>query len=225
MDTYVRKIEVGDDESHLDIEQLYECDTGGIVWDAGLVLISYMNTLAPSSCGGGKGNRRALDLGSGTGVVGMAIYQLGLVDSVTLTDAASQIDLIKQNVQRNFPGNNSIGVAKLCWEDDADADAILDSATPFSLITASDCVYGDRSSAPLAGLLVKLLRASPCAEVIMSFEKRDRHSSEVAQGCDFSAEFFSLLHDANCDVKCIPRKDHGEFNAEEISIHRITLNR
>jgi predicted nicotinamide N-methyase len=224
MESYVRRVwlaEDDDDQSFLDVEQLYECDTGGVVWDAGLVLISYLRKLARLP---GGARARALDLGSGTGVVGMALCKLGLVQSVMLTDTPAQLDLIRRNVQLNFPEGARLEVTKLCWEDTTDADVVLaGNAAPFSLILASDCVYGNKSSAPLVTLLLRLLRANPAAVVVISFEKRPRHASEVAAGADHSSEFFSMMRAARCDVRCIPHSEHGDVQAEEIFIYFITL--
>lgn len=230
VDAYIRSVEIDyDDESCLDIEQLCECDTGGVVWDAALVLISYMRTLAlKQDCE--VAYDHVLDLGSGTGVVGLALYKLGLVQSVMLTDMNCQLDLIRRNIRRNFPDNvDKIQVARLCWDDEEDIAAALEASriAPLSLITVSDCVYGDKSSSPLACLLLKLLRANPSAMVFLSFEKRERHRSEAAQGLDYSAEFFSQLRQndgsTQCVVECIPPEQHGEISADEISLYRITL--
>ena len=60
-------------------------------------------------------------------------------------------------------------------------------------IIASDCVYGDKSSAPLADLLQRLLAACPHATVLLAYEQRPLHSVARAAHRDFSKEFFTLI--------------------------------
>ena len=55
-----------------------------------------------SVCASECGRKRALELGSGPGLAGMAAALLGW--NTTLTDVADVLPLLKQNLQLNFSG-------------------------------------------------------------------------------------------------------------------------
>jgi hypothetical protein len=215
---YIREVCI-DDEVTLHIEQLIEGEEGCVVWDAALVLISFIKRLvAAGQLDVNVGH--VLDLGSGTGVVGLATSRICSPISVTLTDMDTQVELIARNAERNR-AKTEIHTRTLAWDSEKDICALMESAVSYSLITASDCVYGDKSSAPLALLINRLLEKYPFARVFMSYEKRERHRVEVAEGVDHSADFFKDLKAFGCKVDVIPISDHGEFNAVDIALYCI----
>jgi predicted nicotinamide N-methyase len=70
-----------------------EQTTGGQVWPAARALVRHLQSRAPSG--------RCLELGSGTGAVGLYAAGLG-ASMVVLTDGASELlPLIEHNVRRN----------------------------------------------------------------------------------------------------------------------------
>ena len=77
-----------------------------MVWDAGLVLAQYIADNAELIRG-----KRVLELGSGTGLVGLAALQLGAA-AVTLTDMQPLLPLLRSNLHANASDtNNRIGIA------------------------------------------------------------------------------------------------------------------
>ena len=68
--------------------------TGTTVWDASTVLVRYLQR-----CGAPVAGSRIVDLGSGTGVTGFAAAALGA--SVTVTDQAQILFLMRQNLEAN----------------------------------------------------------------------------------------------------------------------------
>lgn len=102
----------------LRIKQLYVGDVGCVVWDAALVLARFLE----NSRHFGKNfwrEKAALELGSGTGIVGLAACVLGQVNinsllkiqlftvvfacraNVTLTDLDEFVPLISENIDSN----------------------------------------------------------------------------------------------------------------------------
>lgn len=78
MDTrqvFVREIEKNDG-TMLSVNQFEVGDVGCVVWDAALVLLKYMET-TDFDCGRGWQGKRILELGAGTGVVGIQAAILG----------------------------------------------------------------------------------------------------------------------------------------------------
>ena len=93
-ETFVRVIEVQGSKSELKIHQSYIGDVGCVVWDAALVLSKYIdhvnskNSVEVDGCGGGLvahasqlikniHNATAIELGAGTGAVGLLAAALG----------------------------------------------------------------------------------------------------------------------------------------------------
>jgi hypothetical protein len=115
--------------------------TGCTVWDGALALGQYLTSLSPSalhhsssSGGGGGGGSRAgadnheerpncLELGSGTGALGLTVGASGIVRSVVLTDMAAVLPLTRENMRGNravlADGGVLCGVAPLLWSTDS----------------------------------------------------------------------------------------------------------
>ena len=84
--------------------------TASTVWDAGIVLAAMVYEQWMLSDGArrtaeedatDRSKRRCLDLGSGTGIVGLAAAACGGFSQVVLTDMPSVVPLLEHNVERN----------------------------------------------------------------------------------------------------------------------------
>ena len=75
----------------------------------GLVLSKYL-AKQPSSF---WQNKRILEVGSGTGLVGIAVGSLGA--SLTITDLEPQVNLIKENIELNKHLLNDTKAEILAW--------------------------------------------------------------------------------------------------------------
>jgi len=85
------------------IKQNYDFGLGGGVWDSALVLVKYLTRAAAFTPEHFRG-KRVLELGSGTGVCGLSLAFLGA--KVTLTDVASHLPLIDDNISFNVNESN-----------------------------------------------------------------------------------------------------------------------
>ncbi|KAI0771494.1 putative methyltransferase-domain-containing protein [Trametes elegans] len=112
---------------------------GGIAWPAGEVLSSYI-TRRQSLEG-----KTVLELGSGTGLVGIVAGKLGA--RVWITDQAPLLGIMEQNVSLNNLESH-VSVAELNW-----GEPIPSEFSKPDLILAADCVYFE----PAFPLLVKTL--------------------------------------------------------------------
>eukprot|EP00210_Caulerpa_lentillifera_P006559 g6264.t1 len=74
---------------------------GAVVWECGLYLSSYLSSSRSLDSNGGNfwRNKRVLELGSGTGIVGIVCSLLGC--SVMLTDQEQLLSYIKENINLN----------------------------------------------------------------------------------------------------------------------------
>ncbi|KAG0699849.1 putative methyltransferase-domain-containing protein [Suillus ampliporus] len=132
---------------------------GGIAWPAGEVLSNY---IAFRGIGYLK-DKKIIELGSGTGLVGLVAGGLG--GSVWITDQAPLLDIMHQNVALNNL-QSCVSVCELNWGE------TLPSEIPHpELILAADCVYFE----PAFPLLVETLSdmaVSGSTEILFCYKKR-----------------------------------------------------
>ncbi len=244
-----RKIYLLDDEEErekdvtkqLTIHQNFEAEEGSVVWDCALLLLSFFEKCFTehrfpfdhrSQEGGHTNSWRVLELGSGTGVVGLAfsrfmtmIVQRG---SLVLSDRASQIPLINKNIQANQLSSNrggdsiiDLSTIALDWSREDQVQLFFESyIDAFDFILVSDCIYGNGSSEPLAVFLEQLLIHSPCATIYLSFEKRPPHATVTR---DFGKEFFDYLDQSlHIDAQPLSLREMGYMQDPNMSIHMLT---
>ncbi|KAJ9120126.1 hypothetical protein QFC22_003024 [Naganishia vaughanmartiniae] len=120
---------------------------GGITWPSGEVLTKYMAWRHSNDVNYLK-NRTVLELGSGTGLVGLAVGLLEPSAKVYITDQKVLLDLMQRNVDLNFHqhvGPETNGESSACPVQVAELDwgGELPSGIPQEpdLILAADCVY------------------------------------------------------------------------------------
>ena len=148
--------------------------TASTVWDAGIMLAAhvYHGNLGCERC-----NMRCLDLGSGTGIVGLGAAASGAFETVVLTDLPSVLPLLRQNTECNAAalsssgshrgsGSNSTAAAPsacrvvshaLAWDDRAQLDEVLAEHGPFDLIAGGDLLYRPQVVQPLLTALEALV--------------------------------------------------------------------
>lgn len=129
----------------------------------------------------GKKYFQVVELGSGCGVVGIALAQILSRCSVMLTDLAEVNDIMARNLQIAQSAPESEARFKILdWEEELDADV---TEKPIDLVLVSDCTYNADSLPALVQVLDRLLQSSPNAVVLVSLKRR--HESE--------AVFFDLM--------------------------------
>ncbi|XP_067894313.1 EEF1A lysine methyltransferase 3-like [Heterodontus francisci] len=101
------------------------------VWEPGLVLCRYFESEKMNFTG-----KKVLELGSGTGIVGILAVLLG--GNVTLTDRPCVLKQIEHNVAANIPviSRHRSEIRALAWGDDQN-----NFPSDFDFILGSDIVY------------------------------------------------------------------------------------
>jgi predicted nicotinamide N-methyase len=176
--------------------------TGGIgstVWDSALVLARYLeHSTKDRSTWRGK---KILELGSGTGLLGLVAARLFEGSRVTLTD--KHVGLAKMNVEKTGLAE-SVEVVELAW-----GIEYLEKAkgleAPYDLILLSDCVHWPDLFQPLVDTLYAL--AGPETEILMAYEKRI-FEDEIP--------FFAKLKEKGLSFKNVPESgQHPDYRGEE----------
>lgn len=146
--------------------------------------------------------KRVLELGCGTGVVGITLACLGA--DVTLTDIADIVPHTKSNIQCNQQliqsGQGKAAEAALDWNSPSSSQSVL--AKQYDLLVGADLIYAAKDISPLTHTLQRLWQhSSDCpltiAHKVRSLPVTNQFLAQVRQvGCS--------LHEAETDgVVCI----------------------
>lgn len=134
---------------------------GGIAWPAGEVLASYI-----ARRGSALEGLNVLELGSGTGLVGLVAGYLGA--RVCITDQASLVPIMERNILLNRLQSN-VTAAELDW-----SRPLPGYLQRPDIILAADCIYLEAAFPLLVSTLVALVPPPPerAPEVLLSYKKR-----------------------------------------------------
>ena len=141
--------------------------TAGTVWDAGIVLAAHVfdayrastNNADDRSGNEGTVALRCLDLGSGTGIVGLAAAASGGFSRVVLTDLPSVTPLLERNTASNsarMPTAVQIEAVPMRWDDDDELRRVAELG-PFDLIVGGDLLYRPQVVPPLLYALSRMM--------------------------------------------------------------------
>ena len=142
-----------------------------VIWECGIVLAKLIDRAAagvlptdsPLHTHGvlPLHGRRAIELGSGTGVLGVAVAALG--SRVLLTDVPDALDILRRNAQLNeeaiTTAGGAVSVHALTWEE---PDQLPDGAAECELVLAADLLYqrDGLQLGPLCEVLRRLMAPS-----------------------------------------------------------------
>ncbi|XP_032882459.1 protein-lysine methyltransferase METTL21D [Amblyraja radiata] len=187
---------------------------GAVVWDAALVLAKYLERAWPrlgdgSADGGGGGARPVVvELGAGTGLVGLMAASLGA--NVTVTDLEELQDLLNVNINDNkHLVTGSIQAKVLKW-----GETITDLPSDPDYILVADCIYYEQSLEPLLRTIKDLSGNKTC--IILSYEERTMGNNPKVEKL-----FFELLQ-TDFEIEEIPLdKQDEEYRSEDIHVLHI----
>jgi len=178
-------------------------ELGATVWDSALVIIPYLQNIEEFPVGFFD-NKRAIELGCGTGCVGLTLATLGA--DVLLTDREPLIPLITKNVQLNNL-SHKVKVCALEWGED-----VSSLNPPFDIVLMSDVVAVTYSEAYPLLLQTLLAITSPSTLILLAYEKRDFKD----------LKFFQMLLQNNFKYNKIPdSKMDPLWQDDDIGIFKI----
>ncbi|XP_003453226.1 protein N-lysine methyltransferase METTL21A [Oreochromis niloticus] len=118
-----------------------------VVWDAAVVMCMYLELGKVELKG-----KKAIELGAGTGLVGIVAALLGA--RVTITDREPALDFLSANVKANLPPDSqqSVVVSELTWGEGLEQYP----AGGFDVVLGADIVYLEDTFLPLLETLEHL---------------------------------------------------------------------
>ncbi|KAG0030434.1 Methyltransferase-like protein 21D [Podila clonocystis] len=228
--------------------EIYEDPTGTLrggvgstIWDAAIVLSKYLEKSKLYAANKGK-SIKVLELGSGTGIVGLAMARLmsakGIQGKVVLTDKESVIPLLQKNAEKNVSKGVEVVAQVLDWEVISGIKAIdakesteeiaeakdigsaiaTEESTPFvnldwDLVILSDCIWVSGLYASLVGTIETLVTL-PATQLLIAFEKRN-FSEEM--------EFFAKLGKTYRFRDIKPEEQDDNWQSEDIYLFLCQL--
>ncbi|XP_074989721.1 LOW QUALITY PROTEIN: EEF1A lysine methyltransferase 3 [Calonectris borealis] len=164
------------------------------VWEAALSLCRFLEEQRFDFRG-----RRVIELGAGTGIVGILAALLG--GDVTITDQPAALEQIRENVRLNFPAAPRPRVRALVWGQDEGS-----FPREYEVILGSDIVYHPPSFPPLLGTLRHL--CGPRSLALLCAKMRGEGGAR---------RFFRQMLPPYFRIQLLRREPE-----EEIEIYRVT---
>ena len=202
-----RRIPIGSNE--LVINQNLSYGYAGEVWDAALVF-SYFLINKKSQSIIIPANKTVLELGAGTGIIGLITGALG-AKKLILTDKGGCTKLLLENYELNkkiMSKDIECEVKELDWlkEDYKDIKDEID------YIVGSDLVWKDELIKPLSEVVKYFLNSKKESSAIFSFQIRDKRIMT----------FFSYFSKNEYKIEKLPNEFYDEeYRADDIIIVRI----
>eukprot|EP01114_Cavostelium_apophysatum_P002472 TRINITY_DN12205_c0_g1_i1.p1 TRINITY_DN12205_c0_g1~~TRINITY_DN12205_c0_g1_i1.p1 ORF type:complete len:252 (-),score=26.34 TRINITY_DN12205_c0_g1_i1:13-747(-) len=148
---------------------------GATVWDICIAMCKYFERSEYKA--DYFRTKRFIELGSGVGLLGIAIAAMGA--HITLTDQARMIPILEKNVKDNIKVESyKVKVAELDWGDNVPA-----VNPPFDVIVGSDLTYEAEAIPPL----IRVLRALSDLNTTIIYGHEER-------GMDCESIFYTLAH-------------------------------
>ncbi len=195
--------------------------TGGRIWSSSKVLREFLKENGDVFVL----DKNVVELGCGTGVVGIYAAKRGQTRSVLLTDGGSDalLKLAEENASKN--GVENISVHKLEWGVGKVSPTLRDcmKTNPPDLIVGSDCTYERKSHAALCDTIIELLglarielSTSTPPRVLLAHQHRTFAS--LLGGYGFSSDAFGV--DPNYVSFLRTCRDKG-FRVEEVKKEKL----
>ncbi|KAJ1996190.1 Protein-lysine N-methyltransferase efm6 [Coemansia spiralis] len=177
-----------------------KCGVGSTVWDAGLVLAKYLDWQTSTGSLNLAG-KTVLELGSGTGLVGITLARLQPDCCVMLSDKEELLPLLERNIALNGLQTN---LSAICLDWCVPEHCSNVSFTP-DIILVSDGIWIKDLHKPLADTLARLSNTD--TRVLLAYETRK---------FDEEAKFIALWSERFRFRDIKPQEQHPVMQSEDI---------
>ncbi|KAJ2062881.1 hypothetical protein IW146_009656 [Coemansia sp. RSA 922] len=133
--------------------------TGGVLWNSSVVLSEYFARRSVSDWD--LSTLNIVELGSGCGLVGIALHRLG-ARRVVVTDQHRMMKVLTKNVERG-KSKGEIFAAEYDW-DKGSEDSVLREAV--DLVVVSDCIYHEEVVPMLVGAMKEVCQSRADGKVV-----------------------------------------------------------
>jgi len=191
--------------------------TGDLVWPTATIFCRYLCDRAAEFLN----KKRVLDLGAGTGLVGLVARQLGCV-SVTLTDVPRVLPLLEENVHAAAIATCGIVTAPLWWGDRVACEKLVSERVVFDVVLCCEVVYQHPSEVFDALLLtLKCLLPQPGGLIMIAYQPRDgAEFTDVVFFQNLLASGFELIRNESLSAW---DGSWGDADFREVRIYRRCL--
>ncbi|XP_052772866.1 protein N-lysine methyltransferase METTL21D-like [Mya arenaria] len=205
---FTRDLERNDDKV-LKLKQYETGDVGCVVWDAAIVLAKYFEA-ADFQYGRFWKGKKVLELGSGTGAVGLLTASYGA--STIITDLQDFVPLMNMNIETNketFP-DMDIKACELKWGTSIDSQQFSN----IDVVVVADCIYYAESLKPLVQTMEDLCSSGTC--VYCCYEERTTDNKPELQ-----RKFLELVGERFTVEKIPLERQDSQFSSDDIHILRF----
>jgi len=196
--------------------------TGTSVWDGSVALAAAL--LHPggeawrrvTAALGGAAPTRALELGSGTGLAGLAAAATGRLQRVTLSELPAVVPFMAANAARNLGATTQAGCEVVCealvW---GGGGEVLGAAAALrcELVLGGDLMYRDDAVQPLLATLAACVGPGGCALLALDLDHSDTAVPSLLAGAEKVFEVERLLGEEVA---------HPEYSSESICFVLLT---
>lgn len=184
----------------------------GVVWDAAIVLATFLQTINDQGAyglskiglaGDTLKGKKVIELGAGTGLVGIVSSFLGA--DVVITDTSEALNFTLENVNKNIDCSNSscnCKVEVLHWG--KDLEKWTDKS--WDIILGADIVYVKDTFPQLLETLVKLTETNKSTCVLLSCRIRYQRDIDFIELLKTEFNVVEILFDEERDVKLFKAK-------------------
>ncbi|GAB5358637.1 hypothetical protein AAMO2058_000475800 [Amorphochlora amoebiformis] len=189
--------------------------TGSTVWEGGQILLKFIEHLHLTGKQDFRG-KNVIDLGSGTGAVGLVAAVLGA--NVTLTDQKQVLHLTRHNVKQTAEQTKDptivkrVSVHEYNWGESA-----VSIGAPFDIVLVADCIVPKLY--PMTPLVDALLRVSDeKSKIWICYDHR------VNSQLDPRVRFRELCEEAGFCFRNVPEEQwHPDFILSDCYIWELRL--
>jgi len=157
-------------------------------------------------------HRRGIEIGAGTGLLGLGLSQMVHPERLILTDMAVLCPLLSRSVllNQNNLSSSSVDVLPLCWGNNEDESCLLQESC-FDFIVGSDVIYDQRHFHPLLHTLCTLTEPSGAVSNTDIFLGHKIRNSGEDLFLQMASQFFSIQEISRQLVIGAEGSDSGTF--------------